>query len=137
MTRHLVLGAITACLALGSATAVLAPVDPAEKPAEEATKAVEKPSAITMRIAVSAEGMERLPEGSRVELKGENGCKNLERGQMILSGGALFPDLPLCKVKLRIFITGFPTKAASLDLTNYKRPITVVVREDGPLAVTW
>jgi len=137
------------CLALAQLTGVHASKRPGAEPTEplppsEPTEMAPPPAdapkpALDVRIAVVAEGMDRLPSNSRVELQGEGpgACKSLKRDQMIQADGVLFRDLAVCKVKLRLFITGFDTKAVLLDLANYKGRLKITVKEEGPPTVTW
>jgi len=92
---------------------------------------------ITLHIQLSAEGMDPLPTGSTIELKGdEETCKtNVQQTQHVELGEATFPDLPVCKVRLWIFITGFDTKTVPADLAKYKDPIRIVVKSNGPPVV--
>ena len=142
------------CLALVQATPAPAskkpgpeagdPKPPAESPGAtppnaDAPKPTTEVKTFDVKIAVAAEGMAKLPSNSRMELQGEGDglCRGLQRDQMIQSGGVVFHDLGGCKVKARLFITGFETKTVVLDLANYKRPIKITVKEIGPPAVEW
>ena len=86
---------------------------------------------------MSAEGRDKLPAGSTIELKGdEDACKKVRPPeQNITSDGVTFPDLPVCKVKLWIFITGFDAKILPVDLAHYKDPMRILVKSSGPPVV--
>src|SRR2546422_5862291 len=72
-------------------------------------KKATKPSAnatITVHVKISAEGMETLPTGSTIELRGdEQSCKNVHRESNIKSDEVIFLDLPMCKVRIAIYVT--------------------------------
>lgn len=88
---------------------------------------------LLFHLKVSAEGMETLPTGSTIELKGnQEKCKSLKQKQIIRSGEVTFQDLPICKVQLLIFITGFATKQVSIDLAGYSQPMRILVKTNGP-----
>jgi hypothetical protein len=105
---------------------------------ENKTKKPSSETAIPVHIKILAQGMEALPTGSTIELKGnQETCKNLRLTQNIQSGEVTFPDLPVCKVQLRIFITGFNAQLVSVDLASYKDPMRILVKSDGPPIVSW
>jgi hypothetical protein len=128
-------------LAVGSAVAQ----EEKDKPKNnDSPKTEEKKSNSTasVRIMVSAEGKSSLPSGSRIEWKslddngeGAAGTKNLE------SSGATSLSLPVCKVKVWVFVTGFDTKAVMLDLNGkedkYNDLISIKVKRQGPAQVEW
>ena len=114
---------------------------PSDFPAEgkqtgvETTAKHDSDSTITIDIKVSAEGIETLPQGSTIELKGDDeSCKDLRRPEEPIGpdGEVAFSDLPVCKVKLSIFITGFDFKTTVVDLAKYKGPIQIRVKVNGP-----
>jgi hypothetical protein len=133
--------AMVLCLALPPfAAAIPLPQDEPPKPeSTETKKTVEKKTNISVHFTVEAEGKSSLPTGSKIDLKGDaRACKNLKRLQQHLgSDGATFPDVPVCKVRLWIYITGFETKTLSLDLAHYKGPARILVKSKGPPAVDW
>jgi len=105
---------------------------------ENKTKKASSETAIPIHIKVFAQGRQALPAGSTIELKGDQEtCKKLQRTQNIQSGEVTFTDLPVCKVQLRIFITGFDAQLVSVDLANYKDPMRILVKSDGPPLVSW
>jgi len=90
-------------------------------------------STVTLRIEISAQGMERLPTGSTIQVKGDDeSCRHLEQEQSINSEAATFTNLPVCKVKLHIYITGFDGKTVPADLAKYKEPMRIQVKSNGP-----
>jgi hypothetical protein len=90
-------------------------------------------SSILLHIKISAQGMEAVPNGSSIDLKGnQETCRKLERTQNLQAGNATFPDLPVCKVQLRIFITGFNTLLVCVDLANYQDPLRILVKHNEP-----
>jgi len=98
-------------------------LDPSQKTAD---------ATITVHVEVSAEGMTKLPTGSTIRIKGdEKSCKNLEQEQSLNSDRATFSSLPICKVKLKIYITGFDGKVLSVDLAKYKDPMKILVKSAG------
>lgn len=93
---------------------------------------------VTLHVKVSTESAV-LPKGSTIELKGDDkNCDTLSRpGQSLEPDGAVtFPNLPECKVRLLIFITGYEFKVAPVDLGHYKDPIQISVRKVGPPIVS-
>ena len=122
--------------------AVVVPVaqDESDKPATSpAKKPVDKKAKINVHIIVSAEGKHALPSGSKIDLLGnEQTCQDVQRLQHSIGpDGATFPDLPPCKVKLKIYITGFDTKTVSVDLADYKDPMRILVKSNGPPVISW
>ena len=94
-------------------------------------------SVINVRFRISAENKETLPTQSKVELSGaDDKCKNVHGNQDIKSGEVTFSKLPVCKVKLKIFVTGFNTQVVVVDLAGYQEPMSVVLKADGTTAVT-
>ena len=88
---------------------------------------------VTIHLKISAEGMDKLPTGSTIELRGDPAvCKDVQRSQNIQSGEAMFPDVPKCKIDLRFVITGFNTQVLSVDFGKYKDPLQIVIKSDGP-----
>ena len=94
-------------------------------------------SAVPVHIQVSAQGMHKLPAGSTIEVKGKDPCKSLHLSQNIQNGDVMLPDLPVCKVELIIFITGFNAQTVSVDLGNYKDPMRISITPNGPPTVSW
>jgi hypothetical protein len=122
--------------------AVAAPV-PQDEPGKPATSPARKPAdkkaKINVHIIVSAEGKDTLPSGSKIDLLGnEPACEDVQRlKHSIGPDGATFPDLPVCKVKLKIYITGFDTKTVVVDLADYKDPMRILVKSTGPPVINW
>ena len=103
------------------------------KPAADGkAKAQAKRATIPLHIKVSAEGMQKLPSGSKVEIRGQEGCADLQSTHPILLGEASFPDVPRCKILLRIIITGFNVQNVPVDLARYQDPMKVLVKISGP-----
>jgi hypothetical protein len=97
-----------------------------EKPAE---RAAEKTAAMTVHVALYANELKELPDGSSIELKPDsescNKMKNMESD--IHSGRATFADVPVCKVKFFVFVTGYNTQSIPVDLLKCKEPITIKI----------
>lgn len=105
----------------------------AKKPEEK--KAVKPQPPIAVHIKVSAEGADPLPAQSSVQMKGLGDCDTLTRRGDLDSGGQItFSELPVCKVALKILITGFETKALpELDLADYKNAtLRLLIKPAGP-----
>ena len=119
------------------AGAIVIPQDESNKP--DNTDAKRTDSTISVRIKVSVQGMKTLPTGSTIQLKGnQDACKEaVEREQPIQSGQATFEDLPVCAVRLWIYITGFSSQTVKVDLANYKDPLQIMVKSNGPPVVKW
>ncbi len=129
------------CVALAQ-VAVAAPASQDEpgKPAiSPAKKPVDKKAKINVHIIVSAEGKDALPSGSKIDLLGnEPACEDVQRlKHSIGPDGATITDLPVCKVKLKIYITGFDTKTVVVDLADYKDPMRILVKSNGPPVISW
>jgi hypothetical protein len=127
------------CAALAQA-AVAAPVpqDETGKPATSpAKRPVDKKAKINVHIIVSAEGKDALPSGSKMDLLGnEPACEDVQRlKHSIGADGATFTDIPVCKVKLNIYITGIDTKTVCVDLADYKDPMRILVKSNGPRVI--
>ncbi len=91
-------------------------------------------SRITVHIKLTAEGATTLPQGSFIEMKGdEQRCAALDRkSDLDAQGNVQFRDLPVCKVVLKIFVTGFETQKAPVDLSRYKdAPILIHINSTG------
>jgi len=129
------------------AGAIVIPQDESNKPDNTDAKKTEdnrtpkaaSDSTISVRIKVSVQGMKALPTGSTIQLKGnQDACKEaVEREQPIQSGQATFEDLPVCAVRLWIYITGFNSQTVKVDLANYKDPLQIMVKSNGPPVVKW
>ena len=116
--------------------------DKAKKNDSAKTEEKKSNSTASVKITVSAEGKSSLPTGSKIEWKSLDdngksaaGVKNLD------SNGTTPLSLPICKVKVWIYITGFDTKAFTLDLggkeEKYNDPIRVTMKRQGPVEVEW
>ena len=103
-----------------------APKNDSEKPAERAT---EKTTTMTLHVALYANELKELPDGSSIELKPDsdscNKMKSIESD--IHSGKATFANVPVCKVKFVMFVTGYNTQSISVDLLKCKEPITIKI----------
>lgn len=92
---------------------------------------------MTVRFKISAENKPAIPTESKVEMSGTNEkCKNVQGSQVIKSGEVTFTKVPLCKIKLKFFITGFNTKSVVVDLANYKEPMLISIKVNGDPVVT-
>ncbi len=148
--RRVGLAAVLACLALApliarpvlqeetkkseDAASQKANEKPVEKPAE---KPVEKPAAkqaaITVHVFLKA-GDKDVPGGSSIELKPDSGnCDDLgDLESDVHSGKATFADVPVCKVKFLIYVTGYNAQGVSVDLSKCKEPITLKIDSQSP-----
>jgi hypothetical protein len=91
--------------------------------------------AINVRIKVSVEGMAALPEESSIQLKGLDACATLARhGSLDAEGETTFSGVPVCKVMLKILITGLDAKILpSVDLAAYRSaPMRIQIKSSGP-----
>ncbi len=130
---------------LRPAVAMALPQEEANKSKKnDAAKGDEKKNDATARvkIKISAEGKSSLPSGSKIEWQGiEETCKDVTGKRRLESSGATSVSLPVCKVKLMVFITGFDTKAVTVDLAGneerYNDPIRITVKHQGPAEVDW
>lgn len=128
-----------------SRPAVGLPQDQVDKSKKnEAPKTDEKKnnSTVSVKIKISAEGKSAIPSGSWIEWEGiGESCKNVTGEQNLRSTEATPVSLPVCKVKLTIFITGFNTTAVTVDLAGneekYADPIRITVKRKRPAEVDW
>jgi hypothetical protein len=95
-----------------------------------------------VRLMVSAEDRAAIPAGSKIQWEGTgDGCRTDPIEQSLRPKDATPLTLPVCKVKLTIFITGFATKAVTVDLVGnekkYDDPIHIRVRLQGLPEVSW
>jgi hypothetical protein len=111
----------------------------AEGPGDDRTRTATPVPRINVDVQVSAEGMSALPPGSTVELKGDDpACGDLSRHEQRLEPDqTIFLDLPVCRVKFRIFITGFNVQSATVDLARYKDPMKIVIKRTGTPVVSF
>jgi hypothetical protein len=112
----------------------------AENKANESKNGKKKPPAsVNVHIQVLAEGMDTLPQGSRIELKSaEEACGELQPVEKHFgTNGVTFNDLPKCKVKLNIFITGLEAKTGQVDLRASTGKMKVVVKPTGDPKIDW
>jgi hypothetical protein len=92
-------------------------------------------SPITLRITVSVDGLSSLPEESSIQLRGLDDCDNLVRhGSLDPNGQTTFSGVPVCKVIVKILITGLDAKiVSSVDLAPYRSaPMRIQVKSSGP-----
>ncbi len=111
-------------------------------PQDEANKSKKNDAAARVKIRISAEGRSSLPSGSKIEWQGlEESCRKATGRRNLESNGATSVSPPVCKVKLMVFITGFDTKAVTVDLAGneerYNEPIHFTVKHQGPAEVDW
>ena len=92
---------------------------------------------VDLHIKIAAENMATLPAGATVEMKGdEDRCKDLLEGQTIVASSVNFQDVPVCKVRLDVVITGFNVNRVKVDLASYKEPMEIKVNKAGSAAVS-
>ena len=113
----------------------LRPQDESGKKNADGKKMGRKPPLTTVHIKVSADGVNPLPDQSSIQLKGLDDCDMLtRRGDLDADGEITFSELPVCKVMLKILITGFETKSlSSVDLADPKNlTMRIHVKAAGP-----
>lgn len=108
----------------------------AKKEEAAATDTRKGNSMIAVPIKISAEDKPSLPLGSNVEWQGVGKTCSAEEGKKSLnSEGEALLNLPFCKVKLVVFITGFDTKTVTLEISKekdkYKGPIQILIKHKG------
>jgi|SRR5215467_13531961 len=121
------------------------PQDPPDKPNKgDAPKTEDRThnSTASIQIKFSAENKAELPSGSRIQWNGEDSsCKQTKGGQPIGAGGMTSLEVPVCKINILIFITGFNIKTVALDLPKnserFKDTIHITVRRQGEPEVDW
>lgn len=116
--------------------------DKSKKAEVPQTEEKKNKSSVSVKIKIVAEGKPSIPSGSKVEWEGVGeSCKNVSGEQNLRSTEATPLTLPVCKVKLTIFITGFNTTAVTVDLAGneekYANPIRIKVKRQGPAEVEW
>jgi hypothetical protein len=99
-------------------------------------------STVNVKVKISAEGKSVLPSGSKIQWEGiGDSCKKITGEKALQSTGATPITLPVCKVKLTVFITSFDTKAVMVDVAGsadkYAEPIRITVKHQGPAEVVW
>jgi hypothetical protein len=131
------------CLSMLPLTARPAPQAEGKKTENSASKkkdekTTEKAAIITIHVLVKADNLNELPDGSSVEIKPDsdkcNEMDSMDRG--IHSGRATFEDIPVCNVRLMIFVTGFDAQGISVDLSKCKEPITIKIDSNSPPMVS-
>src|SRR5262249_23025649 len=96
----------------------------------------------SVKLMVSAEDHPTIPSGSKIQWEGSgDGCRTVAGEQSLRPTDATPLTLPVCKIRLTIFITGFTTKAVTVDLVGnekkYADPILIKVRLQGSPEVSW
>lgn len=93
----------------------------------------------SLHIKVLAESMATLPPESKIELRSdEEACGDLPpRERPIRPAGVVFDSLPVCKVKLRVFITGLPSTQIPVDLAVNRGTMTIEIRSAGDTKISW
>jgi hypothetical protein len=95
-----------------------------------------------VKVVISAEDKPTIPSGSKIEWESiGDSCKSASGEQNLRPTDATPLTLPVCKVKLTIFITGFNAKAVTVDLVGnekkYGDPIQIKVKVQGSAEVSW
>jgi hypothetical protein len=95
-----------------------------------------------VKLMVSAEDKPAIPSGSKIQWEGTgDGCRTEPIEQSLRATDATPLTLPVCKVKVTIFMTGFPAKAVTVDLVGnekkYADPIHIKVKLQGSPEVSW
>lgn len=139
ITSIAVLPAALALLLLAASAAPFQNDSGQPKPAEgkkvEDKKALEKkpaPKTIEARFKVSIEGGGELPPNLRVAISGqEKACGTLASEDVSAavdsSGYAVFKDLPVCHVTVKVKANLFLPLRTSVDLASYKSPIALTL----------
>ena len=102
----------------------------------------EEKKRVTVKVKLSAEGNAVLPSGSKIQWEGiGDTCKKISGEKAVQSAGETTMTIPVCKVKLTMFITGFDTKAIVVDVASnahrYSNPIRITVKRQGPAEFAW
>jgi len=95
----------------------------------------------SVKVVVSAEGKTAIPSGSKIQWEGTSeSCTNVT-GEQTLRPTETPLRLPVCKVRLTIFITGFNTQAVVVDLVGnekkYADPIHITAKLQGSAEISW
>ena len=117
------------------------PQDPPDKPKADAPKTEDKKRA-SIQIRFSSEDEPTLPSGSKIQWNGEDSsCRQSKGGQPIGPGGVTSLEVPVCRIKIAIFITGINVKTVTLDLPKntekLKDSIRIIVKREGEPQVDW
>lgn len=134
-------GLVLLILLLPAAAVTLPQDEPNKSKKNDSTKTDEERT-VSVKIVISAKSRSTLPSGSKIQWSGaDDTCKIVAGEQSVGADGKASVSLPVCKVKLKIFITGFDTKAVTVDLVGneekYEDPIRITVRRQGPAEVVW
>jgi hypothetical protein len=129
---------IIALAALLLAATALPQDEPAPPKPAENKKAAEKkaaPKKIDVRVKVSVEDGGELPPDLRVQVSGqEPACGGLNANDasaaVAENGEALFRDLPVCKVAVKLNANRFLPVRAAVDLAAYKEPIPLTLERE-------
>jgi hypothetical protein len=93
----------------------------------------------SLHIKVSVDSMATLPPESKIELRSDDeACGELPpRERPIRPTGVVFDNLPACKVRLRVFITGLPSRQVPVDLTANRGTLMIEIKSAGDTKVSW
>lgn len=121
-----------------SAASTSSAQDRADKP----PRAGGEPKMAGVKVQIAAQDTPVIPSGSKIRWEGTGeGCTGVAGEQSIRPTEVTPLTLPVCKVKLTIFITGFTTKAVTIDLVGnekkYADPIQIAVKLQGAAEVSW
>jgi len=115
---------------LAGIRSVAAQDDPG-KPKQSEEKNADK--TIDVRVKVSTKGGEPIPDGSYVEISGqEKACGSLQETDSTSrldtkTGEATFTKLPVCKVTIKAICVGFKVRPKETDLRQYKDAISITI----------
>jgi hypothetical protein len=103
------------------------------------TAGAQNETVVSLDIKVEAEDVIPLPDQSTIELNAsESDCaRTIHQAKPLHDGKATFKDVPVCKVMLTIFVTGFRVQKVPLDLAGLREfAILVQIRNSGPAQIS-
>jgi hypothetical protein len=139
------IGVFATLLLASSRPGIALPQDQAKKiTMSEAASTNQKKSGstVSIKLKIFAEGKPSLPSGSRIAWQGvEDRCRNVTGNKYLELDGTTTVNLPVCKTRLTLFVTGFSTQAVVVDVaTNtrkYKEQLRIAIRHQGAAEVVW
>ena len=96
----------------------------------------------SLSVLISAEDRPAIPAGSKIRWEAaDETCKG-EQGELILRPKEPTPlTLPICKLRFTIFVTGFATRAVTIDLVGnekkFSQTIHITMKSQGDPVVDW
>lgn len=94
-----------------------------------------------VRLRIVTEDDSEVPDGSHFTWDGLGGTCRDESGHQPLWSSETPVVLPVCRLRLTLFVTGFNTQAVTLDLAGHadalNHPIRIRLRQNAPAVVSW